>query len=67
MSCEHCTDPDGYACLPQYGLAPHKHVGASFIGSTVILPKDEWPDNFVEDAECPGMGTWFCPECREGL
>jgi len=72
MSCEHCTDPDGCSCMPMYGLAPHRHgqltdkIGVSF-GGTALLPKEEWPDNFIEDAEIPGMGTWFCPWCREGL
>lgn len=66
MACDYCTD-GGESGFPIYGMAPHKHVGESFIGSTVLLPNDEWPDNFVEDAECPGMGMWFCPECREGL
>lgn len=40
MSCEKCTDPDGEACFPVYGLGPHKHVGESFIGSTVMLEQN---------------------------
>jgi hypothetical protein len=66
MSCEFCTDPDGAACFPVYGLAPHRHVGTSMIGSTVTLPQKEWPANFTEDPECPGMGVWSCPNCGAG-
>lgn len=71
MSCEYCTDPDGEPCFPMYGMGPHKHVGLtddprSFIGSTAHLPKEEWPSNYQEDPECPGMGVWWCEHCGEG-
>lgn len=70
MTCKnpHCDD------YPYYGVAPHKHVGFSFnpntsitfIGSTVIKPKEDWPKNFVEDGENAGLGVYYCPECLDG-
>lgn len=70
MPCEFCTDPDGIACMPSYGLAPHQHVctgGTIVFGATEFVSEKEHPDYFVPDSECPEMGTWFCPYCREGL
>jgi hypothetical protein len=57
---------------PYYGKAPHTH---SYIFDekdnskalvTVEKPREEWPDNFIEDADCRGFGVWFCPdkECK---
>lgn len=49
-----------------YGVAPHKHDlkrTGSIIGSTVLLPKDQWPSTFREDSECPGLGTYTCEHC----
>jgi hypothetical protein len=66
MSCEHCTDPDGMPCFPMYGVGPHKHVGTSIIGSTVLLPAEQWPENYQEDPDCPGLGVWWCPYCGDG-
>lgn len=63
MSCEHCTDENGEACYPMYGVGPHRHEGDGMLGSTVILPRDEWPSNYWEDPECPGLGVWTCPYC----
>jgi hypothetical protein len=57
------------ACLagyyPQYGLAPHSHdlSSGSFIGSTRIKERSEWPKNFKEDPESPGCGVYVCPDC----
>ena len=53
---------------PQYGPQPHTHdlSGGSFVGSTVLIPKSEWPKNYFEDPECPGCGTYVCPKCMEG-
>lgn len=49
---------------PHYGLAPHKHTvtesGIVFAG-TIILEKETWPTNFIEDKDCEGCGTWECP------
>lgn len=67
MTCEMCTDPDGEECLPIYGMGPHRHRPGPMIGSSEWLPRAEWPDNFVEDPDCPGFGTWYCPQCRDGL
>lgn len=60
MSCEHCTDPDGIPCFPQYGHAPHVHTskGMVFTGEAV--------EGFTPDPDEPGMGTWWCPHCKEG-
>lgn len=66
MACEHCTDPDGESCYPMYGVGPHRHEGASIIGSTVLLPKEAWPENYQEDADCPGLGVWWCAHCGDG-
>lgn len=64
-----CPNPDCHH-YPMYGLAPHRHVGVSspktFIGSTVIDPKSDWPKNFHEDPESPGCGTYVCPDCGVG-
>lgn len=69
MSCEHCTDPDGAPCYPSYGVAPHtcfyKIPGAT-IGQSVLLPRDQWPDNFIEAEQDPGHGIYWCPNCGEG-
>ena len=49
---------------PYYGIAPHSH-SVDFTGcvvATVQKPKEEWPENFVEDDESPGCGTWYCPK-----
>ena len=49
-----------------YGVAPHKHdlsKTGSIIGSTVVEPKERWPENFREDPECEGCGVWTCRAC----
>ena len=61
--CKICCDGIYY---PVYGVAPHKHnlrKTGSFIGSTEILPKDEWPENYVDYDD--GCGVYYCenPEC----
>lgn len=69
MSCKHCTDPNGEACFPQYGVGPHTHEernGIPFFGSTKTLPREDWPDNYREDPNTPGLGVWWCPYCGEG-
>lgn len=67
MKCDFCKKHDDI--YPEYGLAPHYHDLAktgSIIGSTKFLPREGWPDNFVEDEEDPGCGVYFCPnpECE---
>lgn len=71
MSCEKCTDPDGEACFPLYGVGPHRHELSDMfyplVGmKTVPLPPTEWPANYEEDPDCPGNGVWWCPYCGEG-
>jgi hypothetical protein len=29
--------------------------------------REEWPPNFREDLDAPGLGTWFCPRCMRGM
>lgn len=61
MACEHCTGLDGDVLCPYYGHAPHVHTrgGTVFVG--------EPPPNFIPDPDAPGLGTWYCPSCKEGM
>lgn len=61
MSCEMCTDPDGAACFPLHGLAPHRHT------ETAIEFKLAPVDGFTPDADDPTQGTWWCPYCGDGM
>ncbi len=67
MTCEYCNDGDGVCVFPYYGVAPHTHATCDTTVpaiSTVLMPKSEWPDNFTEDPEVPGLGTYtHCPHC----
>ena len=66
-ACEHCNDGDGFSVFPYYGVAPHTHAAGPMVGSTRLLPKDQWGDNFREDPECPGQGVYLrCPKCGAG-
>lgn len=66
--CNYCFDGNGASVFPYYGLAPHtRYKQNGVIGSTVILPESEWPENFEEDEDAPGAGTYtHCPECGAG-
>lgn len=69
--CEHCTDPDGESCFPMYGMGPNRHEVApdapnTWLGSTRPLPAVEWPSNYREDPDEPGMGVWWCEHCGYG-
>lgn len=65
MPCEYCDDGEGRSVYPYYGMAPHRHEGSEMVGSTVIAPKEEWPENFCEDGEEPGLGVWtHCLHCQ---
>lgn len=69
MSCQYCTDPNGVPCFPSYGPAPHTcfyKIDDAVIGQSVTLPRDQWLDNFQEDPDCPGCGTYWCPYCGDG-
>ena len=66
MSCKHCTDPNGDPCYPQYGTGPHKSFDEHGNHFTEFLPKEEWPENYREDPDCPGCGIWWCPVCGDG-
>ena len=73
MTCEHCDDGIGECIYPYYGMAPHKHNGGSMIGSTIIIPPDQWPVNFKPDLDegediskaTTGVYT-HCLECGGG-
>lgn len=68
--CDMCDDGDGHCVFPYYGVAPHTHEQshpADWLGSTRLLPKDKWGDNFREDPESPGQGVYMrCPHCGRG-
>ena len=65
--CEYCHDGEGESIYPYYGLAPHTHnlsISGGFIGSTDFTSKAEWPDNFNEDPEAEGCGSYtHCLHC----
>ncbi|WP_043636006.1 hypothetical protein [Chromobacterium haemolyticum] len=63
MAYEHCTGLEGIPLYPNYGHAPHVH--AKPVGGTVFI--GEPPANFIPDPEAPGLGTWYCPACKEGM
>lgn len=80
--------PDSLNCssseckeYPYYGVAPHEcfyKKGADFVpGQSTLLPRGEWPDNFILDLE-PGerpedikypsaCGVYYCPERKKGM
>lgn len=60
MSCYFCTDPDGAACFPIHGLAPHQHLKEG------IAFNLEPQDGFTPDADDPTQGTWWCVHCGDG-
>ncbi len=62
--CEYCDDGDGISVFPYYGIAPHTH---DVIGGMVMMPKNKYGDDFIEDPESPGQGTYVrCPKCGRG-
>lgn len=73
-SCEHCVDPDGESIYPHYGVAPHTcffrkpgGIEKNPLGTSDVLPKSQWPENFIEDEEAPGCGTYtHCLVCGGG-
>ena len=66
-----CNNEDCKEFYPHYGLAPHNHYmmedSPEFIGTTKFLAKKDWPKNFIEDKDEPGMGIWYCPNCMNAL
>lgn len=74
--CDYCDDGDGHCVFPFYGVAPHTHDTTghnspadplALFGSTRTLPRDQWGNNFSEDPESPGQGTYMrCPKCGRG-
>ena len=67
MSCNECTDLSGEKIYQYYGVAPHNSGCLnSPIGQSRILAKEEWPENFREDRDVPGCGTYtHCLNCGE--
>jgi hypothetical protein len=65
--CFMCRDGDGGCVYPYYGVAPHLHVpgpDGGFIGSTKLLPREQWPPNFAPDAEDESCGVYtHCLYC----
>ena len=57
-----CTDPDGAACFPLYGIGPHIHKPR---GGTVLLPGVAMP-GYTENPNEPGHGVHWCPHCGDG-
>ena len=67
MPCEYCDDGDGCCVFPYYGMAPHTHTNGLMIGSTILLPRDQWGENFREDPDVPGCGVYLrCEKCGDG-
>ena len=75
MTCEFCDDGEGHCVYPYYGVAPHTHEfpkewmsdPMAVIGSTRVLPREQWPNNFREDADCAGCGVYLrCNKCGDG-
>lgn len=65
--CDHCDDGDGHSVFPYYGVAPHTHAEGPMIGSTRLLPREQWGDNFREDPDSPGYGVYMrCQHCGRG-
>lgn len=51
---------------PHYGKAPHySFVPVEIKGdkgfASILKDKKDWPDNFVEDPDCKGLGVYNCP------
>lgn len=67
--CEQCDDGDGNCIYPFYGVAPHIchwKIGTP-IGQSVLLPKEQWPENFRPDQEVDGLGVYtHCLNCGRG-
>lgn len=66
--CYHCNDGDGNCVYPIYGTAPHtRDLSNGWFGSTRLLPREQWGDNFRDDKEAPGQGVYLrCQECGRG-
>jgi len=58
--CDHCIDPDGLPCLPEYGLAPHKSFSENGKVISSEFTNEEDPD-FEPDPDDPKVGIWYCP------
>lgn len=66
---------------PHYGVAPHECFykrGEEFtVGQSLLMPREEWPDNFsldIEPGEDPATvkypnacGVYYCHDCKKGM
>jgi hypothetical protein len=67
--CDMCRDPDGVPCFPEYGVGPHTcfyKIPGAVVGQSQPLPKDQWPDNYMESPPGSGMGIYWCSHCGHG-
>ena len=71
--CDYCNDGDGNCAYPVYGVQPHvcfyKKEGGfnNLLGTSDMLPKETWPDNYKPDPEGGNCGTYtHCLECGRG-
>lgn len=71
--CPQCDDGEGVCVFPYYGVAPHTHETSDFnvvthpsdwIGSTRMLPREQWPANFRPDDDSDECGMYtHCLHC----
>lgn len=68
--CDRCNDGDGNCAYPYYGVAPHEcywRKPGGFnnpLGISTVNPSETWPENFSEDPDQPGNGTYtHCLNC----
>lgn len=69
MACEHCRSDDGELLYPHYGVGPHRcfyKIPGAIVGQSEPLQPGQWPENYREDPDVPGMGIWWCGACGEG-
>lgn len=68
------TDEYDDGCWCHYGHGPGVKCGfmqtvegssppGVLLPPTAPAPREEWPANFREDPECPGLGVWTCDAC----
>lgn len=62
MACKLCTDPDGAACFPLYGIGPHVHL---VDGRTMLIPGAQMA-GYTPNPQDTGFGWHWCPACGDG-
>lgn len=66
MSCGQCTDPEGIACFPQYGLGPHSHEASDSAWMHTAKARTYQAVGYTPNPAEDGMGWWWCPSCGDG-